>query len=471
MDRHIHYKQTEKRQTATNHCRQLFDWQPKYLCQYYAIASQFTQIKISPSHHYGVFSTQATNMLPSGDGSDGGKRPSIGTSRRPNPSLGDCHKGLVKLRNGFDLLDIGGKNAGTLGWKAVDQGKTSRDTNTDSTTTCANNVIDGRDDTQQIFRKREHTTCASSREGSEPIPFMAPSSSKQIKRDYSDDMHCNFASPASCQATVVTTPLSAASNSPTLEVQVLYDDHRVALPVISPSNNAIDGTRNNRVDNSTFRRACIAAIKSPAHACVADRTFPILSTRNRSICNVDGGGADETTTTISSSSRTKEKRGHRVRFSPSLLKSEVEIPATNTQSSKKKPIPDSSFARKLLRKYRAEARTSSSPSQLRSLSNADRETIVSNHCGEGSVSMSNGPPANDASSSPSPPCSKYSTIARSVYAVSKLDEHAKELQVNFSKRDHINGIVKKDQPTMHNIDCYSSPLPSRRIDLSSQQSC
>ena len=409
-------------------------------------------------------------MLPSGDGSDGGKRPSIGTSRRPNPSLGDCHSGLVNLRSGFDLLDIGGKNASTLGWKAVDQGKTSRATNTDSTPTCANNVIDGRDDTQQIFRKREHTTCASSREGSEPIPFMAPSSSKQIKRDYSDDMHCNFASPASCQATVVTTPLSAASNSPTLEVQVLYDDHRVALPVISPSNNAIDGTRNNRVDNSTFRRACIAAIKSPAHACVADRTFPILSTRNRSICNVDGEGADETTTSISSSSQTKEKGGHRVRFSPSLLKSEVEIPATNTQSSKKKPIPDSSFARKLLRKYRAEARTSSSPSQLRSLSNADRETIVSNHCGEGSVSMSNGPPANDGSSSPSPPCSKYSTIARSVYAVSKL-EHAKELQVDFSKRDDTDGIVKKDQPIMHNIDCYSSPLPSRRIDLSSQQSC
>ena len=245
------------------------------------------------------------------------------------------------------------------------------------------------------------------------------------------------------------------------------------LPYLSsrrPSNNAIDGTRNNRIDNSTFRRACIAAIKSPAHACVADRTFPILSTRNRSTCNVDGGGADETTTSIPLSSGTKEKGGHRVRFSPSLLKSEVEIPATNTQSSKKKPIPDSSFARKLLRKYRAEARASSSPSQLRSLSNADRETIVSNHRGEGSVSISNGPSANDGSSSPSPPCSRHSTIARSVYAVSKL-EHAKELEVDFSKRDDTNGIMKKDQPTMHNIDCYSSPLPSRRIDLSSQKSC
>lgn len=398
-------------------------------------------------------------MLPNGDSSGGGKRPSIhiGTDRRPNR---DCQDGLVNLRNGVDLLDIGGKN--------TTSSKQAKKTN--STPTCAKNVVDGRDNTLPIFRKREHT-CASSKEGSGQ-PFMAPSSTKQIKRDYSDDMHCNFASPASCQATVVTTPLSAASSSPTLEVQVLYDDHRVVLPVISPSTYAIDGTRNNRVDNSTFRLACIAAIKSPAHACVADRTFPILSTRNRTICNVDGGGADEITPSISSSGQTKEKGRHPVRFSPSLLKSEVEITATNTQSSKKKAIPDSSFARKLLRKYRAEARTSSSPSQLRPLSTAGRGRMISNRYGEdaaGSLSMSNEPSANNDPSSPSPPCSRYSTIARSVYAVSKL-EHSKELPADFTESDGTNRTMT-DQPTVHNADCYSSPQPSRRIDLSSQQSC
>lgn len=337
-------------------------------------------------------------------------------------------------------------------------------------------MIDDRDDTRPIFRKREHIISASSKEGLEQIPFVAPSSSKQSKIDYSNDMHCNFASPASCISTVVTTPLSAASNSPTLEVQVLYDDHRVVLPVMSPrnnANNAIDGTRNNRVDNSTFRRACIAAIKSPAHACVADRTFPILSTRNRSICNVDGGDADKITPSILSSSRTKEKRGHRVRFSPSLSKSKVEVPATNIQTSKMEPIPDSSLARKLLRKYRAEARTSSPPFQLRSLSNVDRERMVSYRCGEdveGSVPISNRPSANDGSLTPSPPCSRYSTIARSVYAVSKL-EQAKRLQVDIIAKSDATTSIMAAQPIVRNVDCYTSPLPSRRIDLSSQQSC
>ena len=394
-------------------------------------------------------------MLPNGD-----------TTRRPNPSLlGDCQDGLENLRNGVDLLDIGEKNKPV--WKASDhQGKTFRATKTNSTPICASNVIDDRDDSQQIFRTREHTS-ASSKEGLEKIPFMASSSSKQIKTDYSEDM--NFASPASCPSTVVTTPLSVASNSPTLEVQVLYDDHRVVLPVISPSSNAIDGTRNNRIDNSTFRRACIAAIKSPAHACVADRTFPILSTRNRSICNVNGGNPNEVTPSILSSSRTKEEGGRQVRFSPSLLQSNVDIPATNTQSSKKKPIPDSSFARKLLRKYRAVSLTSSSQSQPRSLSKADRDRMASSRCNEDAkfgVTMST---ANIGSSSPSPPCSRYSIIARSVYAVSKL-EHSKELQVDFTKSDNTISIMK-DKPTVHNADCYSSPLPSRRIDVSSQQSC
>ena len=405
-------------------------------------------------------------MLRNGDSSDGRKR--LGISRRQHDSLDDCRDDLVHLRTGMDLLDIGGNNTsnkpGPL--RAADRVKTSRTTN--SAPSCADVI----DDAQQIFRKRAEY--AETSKGLEQIPFMAPSSSKQIKTNYSDDMQCNFLSPASCPSTVAITPLSAVSYSPTLGVQVLYDDDRVALPVFSPTNKAIDGTRNNRVDNSTFRQACIAAIKSPAHHSVSDRTFPILSTRNRSLCNIDEGDAEKVVPSISSSSEMKkDKGGQRVRFSPSLSKCKLEMPATTTQNSKK-PIPDSSAVRKLLRKYREEARASSSPYQLRSLPNSSRIKMIPNPFGgkaEGDVSMSKRPSAtcNAGSSSPSAPCSQYSTIARSVYAVSKL-EQAKHPQLNLAKTDDTN-CPTKDQSTVDNFDYYSSPLPSRRIDLTSQQSC
>ena len=408
---------------------------------------------IGPSR---LFNHSISSMLRNGDRSDGRKRLSI--SRRQHSSLDDCRDDLVHLRTGMDLLDIGGNNTTSSNKpgssRAADRVKTSRTTNS---APCCADVID---DAQQIFRQRNED--AETSKGLEQIPFMAPSSSKQIKTNYSDDMQCNFLSPASCLSTVAVTPLSAVSNSPTLGVQVLYDDDRVALPIISPTNKAIDGTRNNRVDNSTFRQSCIAAIKSPAHHSIVDRTFPILSTRNRSLCNIDEGDADKVVPSISSSSEMKDKRGQRVRFSPSLSKCKLEMPATTTQSSKK-PIPDSSAVRKLLRKYREEARASSSPSQLLSLPNSSRIKMMPTPFGgkaEGDVSMSKRPSANAGSSSPSPPCSQYSTIARSVYAVSRL-EQAKHPQLNLAKTDDT-----KDQSTVDNFDCYSSPL-----DLTSQQSC